>query len=81
METGDIISLFFGCAVVMLSLATLLWAVYVYRRQQGYSCVCRRRCTSCLSSYFGLPCTAPKRSSCPEQHFNTSHIRVRETWV
>ena len=30
METANIISLF-GCAGVLLSLATLLWAVYVYQ--------------------------------------------------
>ena len=76
METANIISLFFGCTGVLLSLATLLWAVYVYQRQQGYSCVCRQCCRSCLSCF--RPRTAPKRS---EQHFNLCHIRVRETLV
>ena len=76
MEIANIISLFFGCAVVLFSLATLLWAVYVYLRQQGYSCVCRQRCRTCLPC-FG-PRTAPRRF---EEHFNVRHIRVRETLV
>ena len=80
MKSGDIISLFFGCAGLIFSVATFLWGVYVYRKQQGYSCVCRWQCTAYLSSCFGRPCTAQKRSACPA-HFNTSHLHVKEMWV
>ena len=38
METANIISLF-GCAGVLLSLATLLWAVYVYQTTRLFLCL------------------------------------------
>ena len=84
MESGDIITLFFGCASLIFSVATFLLGVYVYLRQKGYYCIGWCKCTYCLQPCFGVPCRAPHHCSCGERYFNTSHLpshHVKETWV